>query len=76
MKADDEDAFEDVGGLSVSEAERILPRLERENIRFEIQTDPSPHRATDINGTPSVMLFIHRDDASCWEKIRDEFFPL
>jgi len=58
--------------LETWEAEKILPRLEEENIRFQIDT-----KATAQDAGKGVRLrqwridlFIHNDDLPAWEKFR------
>jgi hypothetical protein len=76
MAPESDDAFSVQGGLSVGEADRILPRLEAENIRFEIDTNPATGSPRNFDSVPRVKLFIHVDDLPRWERIRDEFFPI
>jgi hypothetical protein len=65
------------GRLATNEAERILPRLEKEKIRFQIETNVAGRRNFRIPlRDPRVALFIHPEDVDAWLKIRDEYFPV
>jgi hypothetical protein len=74
--ASDDDAFLSEGRLSCSEAERILPRLEREKIRFQIETDPTTRGSGRFFNDARSSLFLHTDDVLARERIRDEYFPV
>ena len=77
MTSDDSEKYLEQGALDVREAESILPRLEKENLRFQIETDLSSHARSGRDFRDSrVTLFVHADDLAAWEKIRSEFFPL
>lgn len=76
MAPENDDDFCIQGGLSVGEADRILPRLEADDIRFEIDANPAPGSARNFDSAPRITLYIHVDDLPRWEKIRDEFFPI
>jgi len=63
--------------LNIPEADVILPRLEKEGIRFEIDTDVStPHNAKGFSQNNRITLFIHVDDVPAWEKVSEEYFPV
>ena len=65
------------GGLDASEANRILPRLEKDKIRFQIATDVSGRQNfRQPLRHPRVQLFIHGDDLEAWQRIRIELFPV
>jgi len=64
------------GRLATNEAERILPRLEKEKIRFQIEPNIAGRRNLRISLRPRVALFIHPEDVDAWLKIRDEYFPV
>jgi hypothetical protein len=64
------------GRLATNEAERILPRLEKEKIRFQIEPNIAGRRNLRISLQPRVALFIHPEDVDAWLKIRDEYFPV
>jgi hypothetical protein len=70
--------FQAEGELSEGEADRILPRLEKEKIRFQISANPLRHDAgrARASSDPQIKLFIHTDDIVAWRKIRDEYFPI
>lgn len=61
--------------LGVSEAERILPRLEKEGIRFQIDPDLSPHGSIYNFHDNRIALFVHVDDVTTWERIRPDYYP-
>jgi hypothetical protein len=65
------------GRLTTSEAGRILPRLEKEKIRFQIETYVAGRRnfRTPLRDS-RVALFIHPEDVGAWSKIRNEYFPV
>jgi len=70
--------FQAEGELSENEAERILPRLEKEKIRFQIDANVS-RNGTGLSRSYSpaqIKLFVHTDDIAAWRKIRDEYFPV
>lgn len=77
MTPDDNAEYESQGQLAVHEAEQILPRLEREHLRFQIQTDLSSRNnfRAPLNQS-RVELFIHPDDVEAWQRIRAEYFPV
>ncbi len=73
-------AFQFQGALDCNEAETILPRLEKEKIRFQIETDPTSHYVAPLIGDGvyndnRIKLFVHADDIHAWQKIRNEYFP-
>ena len=71
--SDDDTDYVSEGRLEVPEANKILPRLEKEGIRFRIDTDVSAHgRRFD---EARIELFIHVDDVPAWEKIRMDYLP-
>ena len=78
MNPEDDDGFQFEGALDVGEANRILPRLEQEKIRFKIAADVSGHRtrATGRFRDARIKLFVHADDVSAWHALRDEYFPV
>ncbi len=76
MSSDESEEFLAQGRLAVDEAERILPRLEKENIRFQIETFLPKPRSTKLGPVDRVALFIHPDDVEAWRRIRNEFFPV
>jgi hypothetical protein len=59
------DDFEFQCGLDPLEADALLTRLEKEKIRFQIETE-----------TSAVDLYVHRDDEEKFKKISDEFFKV
>ena len=63
------------GRLATNEAARILPRLEREKIRFQIETNVAGRRnfRTPLRDS-RVALFIHPEDVEAWLRIRTEYF--
>jgi hypothetical protein len=65
------------GRLATNEAARILPRLEKEKIRFQIETHVAGRRnfRTPLRDS-RVALFIHPEDVDAWLRIRDECFPV
>lgn len=82
MPESEDDTFYCFGNLTVSEANKILPRLEEERIRFQIMADSSELRqlppafaeyGTWGNGS-QITLFIHRADEGKFKKVSDEFF--
>jgi len=74
---DDDAKYITQGKLNVPEADRILPRLEKEGVRFQIDTDLSTHPVgRDGSFRDSrIELFIHVDDVQAWEKIGSDYFP-
>jgi len=74
---DDESQYVVEGELDVLKADTILSRLEKEGIRFQIDTDEAT-RSSARGGTVHVRrltLYVHVDDVPAWEKIRTEYFP-
>ena len=63
------------GRLEPHEAARILSRLEKEQIRFQIDTNVAGRRnfRTPLRDS-RVTLFVHPDDVAAWVKIRGEYF--
>jgi hypothetical protein len=75
--AEDDAQYVPQGILDVPEADRILPRLEKEGIRFEIDTDVSTHPSGKCGVWDGrIALFVHMEDVAAWEKIRAEYFPV
>ena len=76
MRPESCDEYQTQGWLSPGEAKRILPRLELEKIRFQIQAD---HSGRPQIRSPShdsrIELFVHSADVEAWLKIRQEYFP-
>ena len=74
MKPTEDDAFQFERPLDVGEAKRVLPRLEKDGVRFQIETDVSTHlrKSTSTFRDSRVKLFVHVDDIARWQKIRDE----
>ena len=74
MKPTEDDTFLYERALDVGEAKRVLPHLERDGVRFQIETDVSTHlhKSTGPFRDSRVKLFIHVDDVARWQKIRDE----
>lgn len=70
---DGEDQFVAQGSLEVPEANKILPRLAKEGIRFRIDTDVSAH-ARSYNEA-RIGLFVHVNDLPAWERIRPDYLP-
>jgi hypothetical protein len=63
--------------LDVFEAERILPRLEMEGIRFQIDADVSSHPSGEGPlRDQRIGLYVHVDDIPAWEKFRSEYFTV
>ena len=76
--ADDDSQYVEQEGLEVFEADMILPRLEKEGIRFRIDVDTSrstPGRVRNFRDS-RIGLFIHVDDVPAWQKIRADYFPV
>lgn len=73
MSEEDDAQYVIEGKLDVFEADKILPRLEREGVRFQIDTDVSAH----VRGKSEsrITLYVHADDVPAWEKIRGDYFP-
>lgn len=79
-----DDAFYCFGDLEHFEAQKILPRLEEENIRFEIELDSNSVAKVSPADVPyglggaslKVRLFIHREDESKFRKVSSEFFKI
>jgi hypothetical protein len=65
------------GRLTTTEAARILPRLEKEKIRFQIEANVAGRRnfRTPLRDS-RVALFIHPEDVGAWSRIRNEYFPV
>jgi hypothetical protein len=64
------------GRLDVSDAKKILARLESEGIRFQIDTDISAHPSGEHRHYDSrIALFVHVDDLPRWESISKDYFP-
>jgi hypothetical protein len=77
MPHDYSDQFQFEGALDVPEAERILPRLRKENILFQIQTDGSnPRNFSSQVRDGRIRLFVHTANVDAWRKIRAEYFPV
>jgi hypothetical protein len=76
MSPQDDEEYVSQGQLSVEEAERILPRLRNENIRFQIETSLPKPRSTRLGPIDRVALFVHSDDIEAWQRIRAEYFPV
>ncbi len=73
----DDAQYVDQGRLNIPEADRILPRLESEGIRFQIDTDVSTHPSGKCGFRDGrIALFVHVDDVPAWDKIRAEYFPV
>jgi hypothetical protein len=63
--------------LEPFEAERMLPRLEEEKIRFQVETKDSDHwGARGYSKTSAIRLYIHGDDEERFRKVSDEFFKV
>ena len=76
MTEDDDADYGAQGRLDVPEADRILPRLEKDGIRFQIDTDISTHPGGECSFRDGrIALFVHVDDVPAWEKIRGDYFP-
>jgi len=74
--ADDDTQYVAQGRLDIPEADRILPRLEKEGIRFQIDTDLSTHPSGKCAFRDGrIALFVHVDDVPAWEKVRADYFP-
>lgn len=74
---DDESQYVAQGELDVFKADTILSRLEKEGVRFQIETLVGPKNLRN-GGTVDVrrlMLYIHVDDVPAWERIISEYFP-
>jgi hypothetical protein len=78
-------AFRRLGKFPVADAERLLKRFEKENIRFEINRDDSPVRRmmplTAITGgysgtAPMIELFVHPEDEAKAKAIVNEGTPV
>ena len=76
MSPQDSEDYVSQGRLSVEEAERILPRLQNEKIRFQIETSLPKPCSTKIGPIDRVELFVHADDVEAWRRIRAEYFPV
>lgn len=76
MSDEENESFQAEGGLDVGEAARILPRLEKENIRFLIDPDVASRQKRGGFTDARIKLFIHPEDVPAWRKIRDEYFPV
>jgi hypothetical protein len=76
MSSEESVEFLSQGRLAVDEAERILPRLEKEKIRFQIETFLPKPRSTKFGPIDRFELYIHPDDVEAWRRIRNEFFPV
>jgi phosphoribulokinase len=82
MSESEDDAFYCFGNLTVSEARKVLPRLEEERIRFQVNTDFSElaqlppafaEYGTSGNGS-KITLYVHRDDERKFRKVIAAFF--
>jgi len=76
MSSPDSEEYISQGQLSVDEAERILARLRKESIRFQIETSLPKPRSTKLGPVERVALFVHSDDLEAWQEIRAEYFPV
>ncbi len=80
MEEEDEvDGFVSQGTFEVEEADRLLPRLKADGIRFEIEMKTVPQRGRNSVPEPStsnVALFVHSSDIEAWQKIRGELYPV
>jgi len=75
MRADNGEEYLSQGRLAVEEAERILPRLERGKIRFQIERF-SQAALNKFGPVDRIALFIHPDDVEAWRRIRNEYSPV
>jgi hypothetical protein len=82
---EDSDEFLEVGALQAFEARQILPRLEQQGIRFQIEIDHSAiHQMTPVQASfggtwgngAVVRLFVHEDDGVHAGKILREFLKV
>jgi len=81
-QAEEDDPFYLLGNFELFEARKILPRLEEEEIRFEIDSDSSglarqSVATADFGGYGNgsiIKVYIHRADESKFRKISGEFF--
>jgi hypothetical protein len=77
---DDGDEFVSQGDLEIDEADRLLPRLKNDGIRFEIAMKEIPQfQGKNLGPRPPVAmitLFVHPSDLDAWLKIRNELYPV
>ena len=84
MSDNEDDMFYHVGDLVPHDARKILPRLEEERIRFQIDTDfqaleqlPAAAAGCGTWGSASkIKLYLHRDDEKKFRSISGEFFKI
>jgi len=75
-EAEEDAQYISQGRLDVPEADRILPRMEREGIRFQIDTDVGTHPSGKCSFRDGrIELFVHVQDIPAWEKVRADYFP-
>ncbi|HXC01395.1 MAG TPA: hypothetical protein VNU49_02005 [Opitutaceae bacterium] len=71
----DNDEYGFVGIFSTYDAERLLDRLKKDGLRFQIDPDPSAGRE-NFNGTirlrETIGVYIHHEDKSKMERILNE----
>ena len=85
MNDHDEIDYLEVGSLQSFEARRILPRLQEERIRFEIEVDDGGMKRMNAvtaayggawGNATRIRLFIHHEDGKRAGKILGEFFKV
>lgn len=84
METEDDNTYYPLGDFMLFDARKILPRLEQEKIRFQIDTDhsglaglPPATAGYGLHGNGSkISIYIHREDEDRFRKISHEFFKL
>jgi hypothetical protein len=82
MPETEDSAFYCFGNIAVSEARKVLPRLEEERIRFQINADfselvqipPTIAEYGTWGDGSKITLYIHRDDERKFRKVISTFF--
>lgn len=68
-------SFQFEGELDTTDAQRLLPRLEEEKVRFELAVDSSGSDRDYVHES-RVKLFVHVEDLARWRKVRELLFPV
>jgi len=81
MEDDDNSNFIPEGDFEIDEADRLLPRLKNDGIRFEIEMIDVPRGAAPgfsrlTSHFSRVRIYIHKLDLEAWTKIREKLYPV
>jgi hypothetical protein len=67
------------GTYALQDAERLLERFEKENVKFQIDADTHPGPANIYAARPprsNISIFVHRDDDTKARAIFDKLFSI